>query len=282
MVEALTISSEEIASLPSGELNSSLFMPLNQILWPLGPDRLAPGATDVHVWAAWLQAPPELIHHCASLLAPRENERASRFRFDKHRNRFIAGRAILRSLLGRYLNCPPEKLQFSYGPHGKPSLAAEFHQASLHFNLAHSEDIAVFAVTRLGPVGIDVEQIRPLADADDLVERFFSPRENALFQPLSEDQKSIAFFNLWTRKEAWLKATGEGIAHSLNRVEVTFLPGEPARLIALPERSGSKYQWALRELSPAPEFVGAIALPDLEFAISNFQFSTPQLLRNCL
>lgn len=280
MVEAHLIRSKEIASLPSREFNSSLFMAPNQILWPLGPDKLALAATDIHVWAAWLQTSTENVPRCASLLAPEENERAARFRFDRHRNRFIAGRAVLRSLLGRYLNRPPEKLQFSYGQHGKPSLAAEFDQ-SIHFNLAHSEDLALFAVTRLGPIGIDVEQIRPMADADDLVERFFSSRENALFQPLCGDQKSVAFFNLWTRKEAWLKATGEGIAHSLNRVEVTFLPDEPARLISLPQHSSSK-QWVLHELCPAPGFVGALALADLPVTISNFQFSIPHLLQNYL
>jgi 4'-phosphopantetheinyl transferase len=252
------------------------------ILWPLPSGKLPLGAADIHVWAARLDAPAEFLSRCAALLAPDEQERAARFRFDQHRHRFIFGRAILRSLLGGYLNCPAQNVQFSYGPHGKPLLAKEFSQSDMHFNLAHSEDLALFAVTRRAPVGIDVEQIRPVADAADLVERFFSPRENALFRQLFEDQKSIAFFTLWTRKEAWLKAFGEGIAHSLNRVEVTFLPDEPARLLALPKESGSLSDWTLHQLIPAPGFIGAVALPNLRLAVSNFQFSIPQLFGNSL
>jgi 4'-phosphopantetheinyl transferase len=276
MVEAPTICCEEIASVPSGEFNSSASMASDAIIWPVPPHKLALGATDVHVWAASLEPPTEFISRFVAILSPDEKERASRFRFDKHRNRFVAGRAILRSLLGRYLNCPPAQLQFIYGFHGKPALAGQFAE-TLHFNLAHSENMALVAVTHIGAVGVDVEQVRPMADADELVERFFSAREIALFQQVPEDQKSIAFLNLWTRKEAWLKANGQGIAHSLNRVEVTFLPGESAELLALPEDSGSNSNWVLRELNPAPGFIGALALPSLRFAISRFKLPIPQL-----
>src|SRR5262249_48669543 len=138
------------------------------------------------------------------------------------------------------------------------------------------EDLALIAITRLGAIGVDVEQIRPVADAGELVERFFSPRENILFTALPDNQKNAAFFNLWTRKEAWLKATGEGIAHSLNRVEVTFLPGEPAQLLALPEKPGLISDWTLRALTPASGFVSAVALPNLQFAICNLQFAIPK------
>jgi 4'-phosphopantetheinyl transferase len=173
------------------------------------------------------------------------------------------------------LHSRPDELRFEYGPNGKPKLAAPLVESRVFFNLAHSEDLGLIALTRLGPIGIDVEQIRPVTDADELVTRFFSSRETALFQTLPTSQKNTAFFNLWTRKEAWLKATGEGIAHSLNRVEVTFLPGEPAQLLGLPETPGLKSDWALRELTPATGFVGAVALPDLQFSICNYQFLNP-------
>src|SRR5262249_34158358 len=217
------------------------------------------GATDVHVWAAELDLSPGALASLAAILAEAESTRATRFRFERHRNRFIAARGVLRSILGTHLHCAPDQLQFEYGANGKPALIGRFAE-NLFFNLAHSDDLALIAVSRLGPVGVDVERVRPIADVDQLVARFFSPRENARFQQLSSDEKNIAFFNLWTRKEAWLKATGEGIAHSLNRVEVTFLPGEPARLLSLPESSESNKAWAVRELAPAPGFVGAVAL----------------------
>jgi 4'-phosphopantetheinyl transferase len=274
MVETLTIDREEIASWPSDELDLSQFMDQKDLLWPLPPAQVSLGATDVHVWAANLDLPIETLAHFACTLSEQEQQRAARFHFDKHHNRFIAGRGILRALLASYLDRTPDEVQFVYGSNGKPALAGQFALSGLHFNLAHSENLALIAVTRLGAVGVDVEEIRPISDADELVERFFSLRENAQFRQLSPDQKDLAFFNLWTRKEAWLKATGEGIGHSLNRVEVTFLPGEPASLLALPAGVLSRDEWFLRELLPAGGFVGAIALPNLQSSIRNFQFST--------
>jgi 4'-phosphopantetheinyl transferase len=250
----------------------------NHILWPLPPDRWSLAATDVHVWAARLDLPSQALVRLAAMLSQGESERAARFRFDTHRNRFIAARGILRSLLGAYLHSPPGELRFEYGPNGKPTLATPFGESGVSFNLAHSEDLALIAVTRLGQIGVDVEQIRPVTDPDELVARFFSPRETALFQTLPSAQKNSAFFNLWTRKEAWLKATGDGIAHLLNRVEVTFLPGDPAQFLDLPERPQLHTHRALRELTPATGFVGAVALPDLQFSICNFQFVIPELL----
>jgi 4'-phosphopantetheinyl transferase len=189
-----------------------------------------------------------------------ERDRASRFRFDQHRNRFIVGRGWLRATLGCYLQTEPGALDFRYGAHGKPALAGAFDKAGWHFNLAHSGPLALLAVTRLGEVGVDIEEVRPMPDAEDLVNRFFSGREATLFRNLPEHQKSEAFFNLWTRKEAWLKATGEGIGRSLHLVEVSFLPGEPAQFLKLPEALPAEPVWNLRELAPAPGFVAAVAL----------------------
>jgi 4'-phosphopantetheinyl transferase len=278
MGEALKIESQEIASWPFDELNRSRFTMPNDILWPLPSAQPVLGATDVHVWAAHLDVCPEALAGLAAILDEAESARATRFRFERHRNRFIAARGVLRSILGTYLDYAPDELQFEYGAKGKPALTGRFAESSLSFNVAHSEDLALVAVTHIGPIGVDVEQVRPMADADQLVARFFSPRENAQFHTLTADQKAVAFFNLWTRKEAWLKATGEGIAHSLNQVEVPFLPSEPATLLALPQCSDSSLRWALRELLPAPGFVGAVALPDLQFSICNYQFSIPESL----
>jgi len=278
MVEVFTIGNEENSAWPVDELNASPFTMPNNILWSLPPDHLSLGTSDVHVWAAHLDPPTEELVRFAASLSRDEQERAARFRFERHRIRFIAARGVLRSILATHLDCAPHELQFEYGRNGKPVLATPFADIGLSFNLAHSEDLALIAVTRAKSIGVDVEQIRPVTDVDELVTRFFSPCESALFQTLPTTQKDAAFFNLWTRKEAWLKATGEGIAHSLNRVEVTFLPDEPARLVALPENSGPSEAWVIRELLPARGFVGAVALPNLQFAICNLQFPIPELL----
>jgi 4'-phosphopantetheinyl transferase len=278
MVEALTFRSEAIASRPLDELNISQSMASNDIFWPTTPNQVSFAANDVHVWAARLDLPSEALARFTGLLSQEEHARATRFRFERHRNRFIAARGVLRSILATHVGPAPDELQFEYGPNGKPGLTGCLAQGGLCFNLAHSEDLALIAVTHLGPIGVDLEYVRPMADADELVARFFSVRENARFETLPANQKDAAFFNLWTRKEAWLKATGDGIGHLLNRVEVTFLPGEPAQLLALPEKAGLSRDWILRELIPAKGFVGAVAFPSVRFSICNFQFSTSESL----
>jgi 4'-phosphopantetheinyl transferase len=151
-------------------------------------------------------------------------------------------------------------LEFAYGPHGKPELAGDFSDCGLRFNLAHCENLALIALIRGEKIGVDLERIRILPDMGELVARFFSPRENAVFQSLPVEQQPEAFFNLWTRKEAWLKATGEGISRYLGEVEVVFLPGDAAQLLSLPECIAPQGQWSLCDLRPTGEFAAAIAV----------------------
>ena len=212
------------------------------------------------MWAASLEAGPAALAELAATLSPAELERAARFHFEGHRNRFVAGRGLLRTLLGRCLEADPRDLDFAYGPNGKPSLAGAFGDSGLHFNLAHSEDLALVAITRAARVGVDVERVRSLPDAAELVVRFFSKRESEVFRKLPAERQPAAFFNLWTRKEAWLKATGEGIGHLLSQVEVSFLPGDPARLLSLPKHPAGEMSWSLQDLVPKAGFVAAMAL----------------------
>jgi 4'-phosphopantetheinyl transferase len=230
------------------------------IRWPVPTGARNLGPTDVHVWAAALDLPSHEIEDLSSILSDAERDRAERFRFARHRNRFIAGRGLLRTVLGEYLTCAPEQLEFSYGPFGKPSLRGSSARGGLQFNLAHSEDLALLAVTRAGAIGVDVERVRVLEDFKELVNRFFSPSENARFGRLLMEQRPAAFFNLWTRKEAWLKATGEGIGQYLNGVEVSFLPEEAPRLLQIPSQLGPDRPWCLHHLAPAEGFVAALAV----------------------
>ena len=228
--------------------------------WPSGSTAPELASDEVHVWAVSLCITPGALEALAATLSPDEKERAGKFKFEKYRNRFIAGRGVLREILGKYLQAKPATLRISCSTNGKPALAAEFASAGIHFNLAHSEDLALVAVTRVGAIGVDVECIRPVKEMDELVARFFSARETVLFQRLRPDEKAAAFFNLWTRKEALLKATGEGITRSLSLVEVSFLPGKPARLLAIAGDASKAAEWAVCELSPATGFVGALAI----------------------
>src|SRR5581483_7473345 len=157
---------------------------------------------EVQIWAAPLVQAKERQSELARTLSPDETARAERFHFDRDRNRFIAGRGLLRAILGRYLGLKPAQLAFEYTVRGKPAVHSSCGNHALHFNLAHSDDLALFALTSICRLGIDVERIRPLSDADGIANRFFSARESEGLRILPAAQKPAAFFNLWTRKEA--------------------------------------------------------------------------------
>lgn len=242
------------------------------ISWPEAPPKLLLQAGGVHVFAAPLDISSEDLSKLALSLSPDEVERAARFKFERHRNRYQAGRGWLRNVLARFLATDPAALRFSYSAHGKPVLATASNEG-IHFNLAHSDDLALLAVTRVGTIGVDVERIRIVKEVDELVARFFSPRESADFQKLSASQKPSAFFNLWTRKEAMLKATGEGITGGLNRVEVSFLDGEPARVLAIGGDAAKASEWKLCNLLPAEGFVGAVAAQAANMIVNTWKLT---------
>ncbi len=247
-----------------------------ELLWLQPPDELVLRPTEVHVFALHLDDSPD-VDRWRCLLSRDEKMRASRFHFEVHRNRFIVGRAWLRTVLGKYLGVKPVKIAFAYGPSGKPDLAGPLETSGLKFNLAHSDDLVLLALTADAQVGVDVERIKPISEAAELVQRFFSPREAGLFDELPAELRSRAFLNLWTRKEALLKATGEGIAHSLKQVEVSFLPHEPARLLSLPIGILPLSRWTLRELHPADGFAAALVVAS--FPIQLRCFSWPNELK---
>lgn len=218
------------------------------------------GVSEVHVWALPLDAPQHVVERLSPALSDDERTRADRFVFERDRRRFVAARGWLRAVLGQCLGVDAGEVRFEYSAAGKPSIAPRPNQRPLHFNLSHSEELAVVAVTPLAPLGVDVERVRPLDDADALVARFFSRNEHRAFSALPADQRPPAFFALWTRKEALLKATGEGLGQPLSLVEVSFLPSEPARVIAIAGSGDRAASWRLEHLSPRAGYAGAVAI----------------------
>jgi len=192
-------------------------------------------------------------------LSADEAKRAAAFCFERDRHRFVAARGFLREILGRYLRAAGEALSFEYGPHGKPALAGEFRDA-LRFNVSHSGEMALYAVTLQREVGVDIEALREVNDAEQIAERFFSPAERVAFRLQAPGQRQQAFFNCWTRKEAYLKALGDGLARPLDGFDVTLAPGEPARLLRVEGEPRESERWSLRELLPARGYVGAVAV----------------------
>ena len=228
---------------------------------------------EIHVWASCLDVAPTASAVFGASLSEGERMRAKKFRFQQHKSRFIVGRGLLRAIMSHYLQVEPARVEFKYNLQGKPELTRPFDSSGIHFNLAHSEDLALFTVTTIGPVGIDVERIQANKDARELVKWFCSPCEQELFENLAPQEKQLAFFNLWTRKEAFLKATGEGIAQLLSQVEVAFQPGKPARFIAVSGDSERASRWSVRDLSLGPDFAAAVAIQAKNFRLRCLKLS---------
>jgi 4'-phosphopantetheinyl transferase len=184
---------------------------------------------------------------------------------------FIAARSGLRAILAGYLGLAPSEVAFEIGQLGKPALP-DGGANRLFFNLSHSREVALVAVTRCCEIGVDVEQVREMTSADQLAQRFFHPNEVATFQKLPRDQRAEGFFNAWTRKEAFLKATGKGISYGIDRVEVTLIPGETARVLTVDGDQVSAAAWSVRTLVPAPGYVGAVALESTFERIACFTY----------
>lgn len=228
--------------------------------WPVpSEDRPTLGA-DVHVWLAELEQPERTLQRLTHLLASDELLRAQRFRFERDRRHFIVARGVLRAMLGLYLKMPPAQVQFTYGPRGKPALAAVCGHDRFRFNVSHSHELALYAMTQDREIGIDIEFMRPLDDAESIATHFFSAREQAALRSLPAHLKHQGFFNCWTRKEAYIKATGEGLYQSLEEFDVSLTPGEPAQLLSVLGKPDEVRCWSFQALQPPAGYAAALAV----------------------
>ena len=200
--------------------------------WEWPPDPLTLEDDEVHVWRAQLDAPEAVIHQLRETLDPAEVARADRFHFEKDRRQFVIGRGLLRTILGRYLNLKPHTLRFGYGAQGKPFLMG-IGDSTCRFNLSHSAGVVLIAVTANREPGIDLERIRPEFANETIAEEFFSSQEIAALRGLPTHVQPEAFFNCWTRKEAYLKARADGLSFPLGQFSVSLIPGEPAALLSV-------------------------------------------------
>jgi 4'-phosphopantetheinyl transferase len=227
--------------------------------WSPPPPSLALSPGTVHVWRVPLDRPEDECRRLWDTLSADEQERAARFHFAKHRDRFTVGRGLLRAVLGRYLGVRAGEVRFAYGKYGKPAVVAAAGDA-LECNVSHCEGAALFAVTRDRSVGIDLEQVRPREGLADLVAKVFSASEQAVFRGLPAGQQLEAFYRCWTRKEAFMKATGQGMSLAPERIDVTLAPGAPARLLGVRGEPVDIARWSLVDLTPWPGCAGALAI----------------------
>ena len=217
---------------------------------------LEPG--EVHVWRTELVQPDDVLDKFWPTLDPDEADRARRFHFEKHRRGFVVGRGFLREVLGRYLDAKPESLQFAYGAYGKPALDGEHKSTRLRFNMSHSHNLALLGVTEDNEIGVDVEYMRADFAGADIAQRFFSRAEVATFNRLAEEDRVAAFFRCWTRKEAFIKATGKGMSQSLDEFDVTLAPGVAAELLRVDQEDATR--WFLSDIDVGREYAAALVV----------------------
>jgi 4'-phosphopantetheinyl transferase len=221
----------------------------------------APASREIFVWTIPVGGPLAPGSSAAQddlCLSPDERARAVRFRFDRDRRRFVACRVALRTILGRRLDVPASEVRFEYGAHGKPALARG--ADGLEFNVSHREDVAVIALTEGRRIGVDVEHLRKVEDAETLAARFFSSSEQESLRSVADSDRDEAFLACWTRKEAFVKALGEGLSLPLDSFSVSLAPDAEPALLGWAGREDELRAWALYSWRPAPGYLAAVAV----------------------
>ncbi|HEX2078620.1 MAG TPA: 4'-phosphopantetheinyl transferase superfamily protein [Longimicrobium sp.] len=241
---------------------------------PAGPLVLAPD--EVHVWRASLRPDADVLARLEAHLSPDERARAARFHFPQHRTAFVAGRGVQREILGRYTGLPPAALAYREGSHGKPELDGPAAASGIRFNVSNSGDLALYALTLRREIGVDLERLKPMPDGMDIAKRFFSAPENEVFAGLADEVRDLAFFRCWTRKEAYIKAVGEGLSMPLDRFDVSFAPGEPARIVRTRGNPAEAERWTMLSLEPGPGYVGALAVEGGGWRAVLYDWDTPR------
>jgi 4'-phosphopantetheinyl transferase len=224
-------------------------------------DRRGPGVLEdgvAHACFVPLYAGPQTVRRMYALLSPAERVRAARFAFDRDRRAFVMSHGILRRVLGMVCHESPARLRFRQGLRGKPYLVDA--PPGLQFNLSHTEGFCLVGVTRGAAIGVDVERVRATDDMGQLVRQCFSAAEQREFEALPMGDRCRAFFKGWTRKEAFIKAIGDGLSYPLDNFDVSLAPQQPARLLAIGGSAAAAAEWTMEALEPAPDVQAAVAV----------------------
>ena len=239
---------------------------------PAIPEKLIQ-SNQVHVWRVSLDL-SELHRECLlGILSAAEVARSGRFYFEKDQNRFIAARGVLRQILGHYLGKKPQQLRFEYTAHGKPLLATDSGSDALCFNLSHSGAYALYAISPGRDIGIDIERIRSDVAVDQIVRSFFAPGEISSLEQVQEEKRNELFFQYWTRKEAFIKAIGEGVSFPMEQCDVSFINGMVFSPVTLPGKKRDSSRWFVQDLFPGPGYAAAIAVEGADCALSYWHYS---------
>jgi 4'-phosphopantetheinyl transferase len=243
--------------------------------WERPPSQVILSENEVHVWRTSVLQPLATIQKLRSLLSKDEIARAERFYFEKDRHRFIVSHGLLRKLLARYLNIPlmsASQLRFCNNDYGKPSLDLDRQDGTLNFNLSHSDGLVLFAFTYVRQIAVDIEYMRPDLDYQSLAEHYFSPLENQMLRALPVSARLEAFYQCWTRKEAYIKARGKGLSIPLDIFDVSLWPDEPAALLNSREDPQETARWILHALHPDPNYAAALAVEEHSWHLRCWHF----------
>jgi 4'-phosphopantetheinyl transferase len=219
--------------------------------------KLAPD--DVHIWCTTLRQPAHVVEMLLGLLSGDEMAQSGRYRFENLQQSYIVSRGVLRVLLAAYMEFPACDLEFTYKPAGKPQLSDRY-KRKVSFNLSHSNDLVLYAFRSKGEVGVDIEYIRPLEDLIFIAERNFSKHELTELKKAPPDKVTDVFFSCWTRKESYIKATGDGISFPLQEFDVSLQPDEPAKLLSIRGSTQEARRWSMVELFPAAGYAAALVV----------------------
>jgi 4'-phosphopantetheinyl transferase len=228
--------------------------------WLPEPGETQLSSKDVHVWCIAVEPLVRQVPQLTEHLSNNERSRANAFVHARDRKRFLVSHGILRVLLGSYLGVAPGELQFSQGPYKKPCLDGYYATSGLQFNLSHSQEYALLAFTRQRQVGVDIEYIHPLPDMKQITANTFSPLENRELEKLSPEQRLSAFYNFWTRKEAFVKALGKGLFYPLNQFSVSISSEEQNCHLNIDNDPAEAARWAIMGLNIAKEYAAALAV----------------------
>jgi 4'-phosphopantetheinyl transferase len=228
------------------------------------------GEDEVQLWRVDLEAIRSHESRWQELLSPDERSRAARFHFAADRQRFVASRAWLRTILAAFLVTAPSELDFSYSKNQKPFLSSAYADSGITFNISHSGGIALYAFARHREIGVDVEQVRRDFDAESIAHRFFSASEQKQLAALPESEKVEAFFRCWTRKEAYIKATGEGLSLPLSQFDVSLEALETNGLLATRPDPAEAEQWMIREVPGGAGYSAALCVRGKDWRLTHW------------
>jgi 4'-phosphopantetheinyl transferase len=232
-------------------------MKLRQMIWQQYSSQTLPPDQEVHVWSVDLNQNPFWLNESSDLLSSDEKQRAEKFRFERDRKRFIVARGALRKILGAYLKISAREINFSYNQYGKPFLTENDRQ--LKFNLAHTEGRALVAVSQRREIGVDIEFIRDDFATCKTANFFFSSTEISALETLPRNLRTNAFFCGWTRKEAVLKAVGNGFSYPPKEITVSMMPDETLFSLQVNERQKTS-DWSVIQLSSEKNYPAALAV----------------------